>query len=175
MRPHASVSTALAAVAGLVCGALPSVVIAQTPYATPVVGWSEHRGPVFGGRVGAELVGGLDVLAQIHVFFPDESGVADPGVLVARSAWHVGVAALYVFDRSRWLSPYAGAGGRRASATLTLTVDGLRAREHRSGFDVYPLGGVRFPHLPGQPFAELEGGDGGWTLTAGARWVLAPR
>ena len=63
--------------------------VPQTLYATPEAGWSEFRGITLGARIGAELMGGLDVVGQGLVSFPDVDGVADPGVSVDRSAWQV--------------------------------------------------------------------------------------
>ena len=62
---------------------------------------------------------------------------------------------------------YVGAGGRYGSASLTLVVDGMRASRKQDGFGTNVLGGVRFPRLPGHPFAEVRWGDETWTLTFG--------
>jgi len=140
---------------------------AQQWYATPEVGWSDLRGITVGGRVGAEVIGGLDLIAQGLVFFPDESGVADPGVAVSRSAWQLSTNAIYVFDRARALSPYVGAGLRYGAADLTVVADGLRASRGQSGFGTNLLGGVRFPRLPAAPFVEVRFGDETWVLTGG--------
>lgn len=140
---------------------------AQQWYATPEAGWSDLRGIAVGGRVGAKVVGGLDLVGQGLVFFPDESGVGDPGVAVDRSAWQLSTNAMYVFDRSRVLSPYVGAGVRYGASDLTVVVDGLRASREQSGFGMNFLGGVRFPRIPAAPFVEVRFGDDTWTLTGG--------
>jgi opacity protein-like surface antigen len=139
----------------------------QQWYATPEAGWSDLRGITVGGRAGVEVVGGLDLVGQGLVFFPDESGVGDQGVAVDRSAWQLSTNAIYVFDRRRALSPYVGAGVRYGASDLTVVVDGLRASRGQSGFGTNFLGGVRFPRLPAAPFVEVRFGDETWTLTGG--------
>lgn len=146
---------------------LPARIDGQQLYATPEAGWSDLRGFTVGARAGAAVVGGLDVVLQGLVYFPDESGVADPGVDVARSSWQASANAMYVFDRSRGIAPYVGAGVRYGVASLTLVVDGLRASRRTDGFGTNVLGGVRFPRLPAHPFAEVRWGDETWTLTVG--------
>lgn len=163
-------ATLLAAALGAAAAA---EVVAQTVYGTPEVGTSELRGPAIGARLGIEVVGGMDVVGQALLFFPDEEGVADPGVGVRRSLWHGSLNVLYVFDRSRGLAPYVGAGVRYGRASLSVVVDGLRARDVRGGFSPNVLGGARLPRLPGHPFVEYRsGGGGGWVLTAGAHLAL---
>jgi len=142
-------------------------VAAQRWYATPEAGWSDLRGLAVGGRVGAEVLGGLDLVGQGLVFFPEESGVGDPGVAVDRSAWQLSSNAIYVLDRTRILSPYLGVGVRYGTTDLTVIVDGLRASRGQSGFGTNVLGGVRFPRLPADPFVEVRFGDDTWTLTGG--------
>ena len=148
---------------------------AQQWYATPEAGWSDLRGITVGGRVGAEVVGGLDLVGQGLVFFPDESGVGDRGVAVDRSAWQLSTNAMYVFDRDRPLSPYVGAGVGYGVAGLTVVVDGLRASRGQRGFGTNFLGGIRFPRLPAAPFVEVRFGDETWTLTGGVLTGLLSR
>ena len=144
-----------------------TIVEGQQLYATPEAGWSDLRGLTVGGRVGAVVVAGLDVAVQGLLHFPDESGVADPGVDVDRSSWQASANAMYVFDRTRVLAPYVGVGLRYGSASLTLVVDDLRASREVDGFGTNLLGGVRFPGLPAHPFVEVRWGDETWTLTFG--------
>ena len=151
----------------------PGSAFGQALYATPEVGTSQRRGPALGARLGAQLVGGLDVVGQALVFFPEEDGVADPGVGVSRTSWHASANLLYFFDRDRPIAPYVGVGLRYGRATLEVIVDGLRAREVADGFATNLLGGVSLPRLPGRPFVEYRGGGtGGWVLTGGARIPL---
>ena len=149
--------------------------IAQSVYVSPEGGWSERRGLALGARIGSELVRGLEVVGQGLVFFPDESALGDPGVGVRRTAWQAAANLLYVFDPTRALSPYVGVGARYGRATLTIVVDDLRAKDRASGVDPHLLGGLRLPRLPASPFIEVRGGDGGWTMTFGGRWLLRPR
>lgn len=150
----------------------PGPAVTQTLYATPEAGWSEFRGITLGARIGAELMGGLDVVGQGLVSFPDEDGVADPGVSVDRSAWQVSANLLYVFDRSRAVAPYVGVGIRYAQTRLSVVVDGLRASRGRGGTDANLLGGLLFKELPGLSFLEFRGGRGPWLFTGGGRWAI---
>jgi opacity protein-like surface antigen len=140
---------------------------AQRLYATPEAGWSDLRGSTVGARVGAEIVGGLDLAMQGLLFFPDESGIADPGVRVERSAWQMSANVIYVFDRTRGIAPYVGGGLRYGASSLTLVVDEQRASRRQDGFGTNLLGGVRLPRLPGHPFLEVRFGDDTWTLSFG--------
>jgi opacity protein-like surface antigen len=152
-----------------------SPLTAQGFYATPEAGLSEHRGMTIGGRVGHPVVAGLDLVAQGLIFFPDENGVADPGVAVTRSAWHTSLNALYFFDRTRGFAPYVGVGLRYGRASLSVIVDGLRAAEVDSGVSRNILGGAQINRLPGRPFIEYRtGGPGGWILSAGGHFALSP-
>jgi opacity protein-like surface antigen len=160
-------AAAVAAVIALALLGWSDPVEAQRLYATPEAGWSDLRGLTVGARVGAEIVGGLDLTLQGLLFFPDESGVADPGVGVERSAWQTSANAIYVFDRTRGMAPYVGGGLRYGASSLTLVVDDLRASRRQEGFGTNLLGGVRLPHLPGHPFLEVRFGDDTWTLTFG--------
>lgn len=145
---------------------------AQQRYATPEAGWSALRGLTVGGRAGTAVVAGFDLALQGLVHFPDESGVADPGVDVTRNSWQVSANAMYVFDRSRALAPYLGGGVRYGSASLALVVDGVRASRALEGFGTNVLGGVRFPRLPGHPFVEVRWGDQTRTVTIGVLGAL---
>ena len=147
----------------------------QAVYATPEAGWSERRGLALGGRVGSEVLTGLEVVAQGLVFFPDEETVGDPGVDVSRTAWQAAVNLIYLFDPNRALAPYVGAGVRYGRSSLTIVVDDLRARDRRAGVDPHLLGGLRLPRLPASPFIEVRGGDGAWTATVGGRWEIRSR
>jgi len=157
--------------AALLCaGALLTVrgtASAQAAYASPEVGWSEIRGLTVGGRIGRELVGGLDAVVQGLRHFPDEEGIVDPGATAERSSWQASANLTYAFDRDRAISPYVGVGGRYGRATLTVVSGGHRAGQIRSGFGVNLLGGVRLPRLPWTPWIELRGGEELWTLTGG--------
>jgi opacity protein-like surface antigen len=165
---------AVAAAAALTIGSA-SKLQGQQLYATPEVGWSDLRGVTVGGRAGVAVVAGLDVALQGLLYFPDESGVADPGVGVDRSAWQVSTNALYVFDRTRAIAPYVGAGVRYGKASLTLVVDGVRASREQGDLGANVLGGVRFPRLPAHPFLEVRWGDETWTLTVGVLPKLRAR
>lgn len=168
-------SIVCAAVVASLIIARPTLVEGQQLYATPEAGWSDLRGFTVGGRAGAAVIGGLDLVLQGLVYFPDESGVADPGVDVDRNSWQVSANAMYVFDRTRGIAPYVGVGGRYGAASLTLVVDGMRASRKQDGFGTNILGGVRFPRLPGHPFAEVRWGDETWTLTFGVLPRLGSR
>ena len=126
---------------------------AQHLYATPEVGWTELRGATIGGRVGLHVVGGLELVGQALLFFPDEDGVADPGLAVSRGSWQLNGNVLYHFDPSRAIPPYAGLGMRYARAHLSLPVDGLRSTSTRAGWKPNLILGVRLPRLPADPLA----------------------
>lgn len=162
--------TAVVLAGALVVG--PTHLEAQQRYVTPEAGWSALRGLTIGGRAGTSVIAGFDVALQGLVHFPDESGVADPGVDVARNSWQLSANAMYVFDRSRSLAPYVGGGVRYGSASLALVVDGVRASRALDGFGTNVLGGVRFPRLPGHPFVEVRWGDQTRTVTFGVLGAL---
>lgn len=172
-RRRLATSVAFVAFSSIALTSMPADASAQSMYASPELGVSKHRGPAAGARVGLPVFGGLDLVAQGLVFFPDEEQTADPGVAVDRSLWHASLNAIYVFDRSRAFAPYVGVGGRYGRSTLSIVVDGLRARAVDARFSPNVLGGVRLPRLPGTPFVEYRsGGGGGWVLTAGGSWTF---
>ena len=142
---------------------------AQHLYATPEVGWTELWDATIGGRVGLHVVGGLELVGQALLFFPDEDGVADPGVAVSRGSWQLNGNVLYHFHPSRAISPYAGLGMRYARAHLSLPVDGLRSTSIRAGWKPNLILGVRLPRLPADPFLEWKNSNGLWVVTGGAR------
>ena len=122
-----------AALWGSSVGASP--LAAQSWYVSPDVGWSENRRAAVGGRVGVQLVGGLDLVGQALLFRPEQDALGDPGVGVSRGAWQANANALYVFDRTRALAPYVGTGLRYGRARLSVVADGLRSRVSSAGVD----------------------------------------
>ena len=171
-----SVRVVLTACAVLIATLVPSSpAAAQSAYVSPEIGWSQARRLTVGGRIGVEGPAGLDLVGQALVFFPETDAVGDAGVGVSRSAWEGSVNALYLFDRSRTLSPYLGVGVRYGRSRTAVVVDGLRATVDRSGPDLNLILGVVLVRLPGHPFLEWKREPAGTIATVGVRLALGSR
>ena len=140
------------------------------------VGAALTGGSSSGFGVGARVEYALDVLLPnlgvaggVNVFFP-----SDP----YDGWWEINAAALYRFEVTDWLTPYAGGGLAFASWKKQYPDDeysgfsSQRPSEHHSSFAVNAIGGCTFDFDIGfTPFVEVRGGVGGGNgleITAGA-------
>ncbi len=145
---------------------------AQDTFVAPQGGWSEFRRLTLGGQVGQRLVGGLEVMVEGLVFFPEQAESTTARVFVSRSAWQANTALLYAFDRTRRAIPYVGVGASYAKNSRTVVVDGVRARLAVTGWTPTAIIGLRVPRGGVTPFVEWRNElrrDNQWVVVGGVR------
>ena len=145
---------------------------AQSPGQVSVgaeVGWSESRRGGVGARVDWNFWDQAHLVGQGLLFFPDESGFADPGVGVDRKSWQLNANLIYDLDRRR-IYVYGGGGVSYGEGSLTLNVDGVEATATNESWAGNLLLGFRRPTGTWRPYAEGKiefWRDGEWVITSG--------